>query len=815
MNFRAMLLPCLLGLGACANFAPTKQHDGDSDLVGVCIPKPCDAGSCGAFNDGCGAVLDCGGCDAPATCGGGGVQNRCGVAVQVADAAVTVTNNATESAAGATTTYTIVVTNQGPASLDDAALAVSFDSDLTGVAWSCVVTGVGTVSAASGSGAVAITVDLAPSASITCTATASIAASPSGAIEVTATIGTGSASDPDASDNSATDTDSIAAPTQADASISVSNGVTAIAPGAGTTYTVVVGNVGPAVLQGAQAAITFSAGLTNVSWSCAASTNASCGATGGSGNISTTVTVAPASTVTFTATATASTSAAGPHVVNATIGTGALNDSNSGNNSAQDSDAVIAPDITAIGFTPSQVGRSFRQGKGAVTMNVTGTTFTGVSSVTLGAFAVSGFVVNSPTSLTVSATIPHGAALGTADLVITGPGGSDTELAAVSVEPITSGPGGSDASGLGTDVSHYRTVTKALAMSAAGDTVRLQDGDYRGSDGESFPCCPTSGACVGAANVPGGVTLIVDPGSQAILSPTGSAACPSSGQRVAFTINDTTATIDGAFQLNNFLVGVHVRGATLTGQVTLRGVQINGATKNGVRIEGPIHVRMEPTDVGRISSVSGSTESGVYFTSSDFGVIPILTLANGVLLSGNTNGLETAGATRAVLTGDVELLANTNAGVLANGTSPFAGFDLDVDGGSALVGFYGNYLYGIVANGETRIRRAEFKNQFSSNDTDVFLQRGGTDGLQVGDAGSDDVVFDLRPNAGASETLGLVDARSITATATTLRAVAFIRSGGTTRHAAGNYAVDASPFWDFDPIGAGNTAGNSVQVLAP
>ena len=45
-----------------------------------CVPKTCAqlGASCGAVEDTCGNVIDCGDCEAPNTCGGGGVPHQCG-----------------------------------------------------------------------------------------------------------------------------------------------------------------------------------------------------------------------------------------------------------------------------------------------------------------------------------------------------------------------------------------------------------------------------------------------------------------------------------------------------------------------------------------------------------------------------------------------------------------------------------------------------------------------------------------------------------------------------------------------------------------
>jgi hypothetical protein len=53
----------------------------DANLIDACVPRVCsiEGASCGAIDDGCGGMLDCGTCSGLATCGGQGVANVCAI----------------------------------------------------------------------------------------------------------------------------------------------------------------------------------------------------------------------------------------------------------------------------------------------------------------------------------------------------------------------------------------------------------------------------------------------------------------------------------------------------------------------------------------------------------------------------------------------------------------------------------------------------------------------------------------------------------------------------------------------------------------
>ena len=90
----------------------------------------------------------------------------------------------------------------------------------------------------------------------------------------------------------------------ADLVITNTNGVSSVVVGATTTYTITVTNAGPATAANAVVTDIFPSALTGVSWSCAGTGGAVCGAAAGTGNINATVTVPVAGAATFTATGT-------------------------------------------------------------------------------------------------------------------------------------------------------------------------------------------------------------------------------------------------------------------------------------------------------------------------------------------------------------------------------------------------------------------------------------------------------------------------------------------------------------------------------
>ena len=124
----------------------------------------------------------------------------------------------------------------------------------------------------------------------------------------------------------------------ADLSISKTNGVNGLSPGAATTYTITVSNPSANAVSNVTVSDSFPASLAGCTWTCAASGTGSCPVAFGSGNISQSVVIAAGGTVTFSATCTVFNTASGSVVNTASVSY--ANDPASGNNSATDTDGL-------------------------------------------------------------------------------------------------------------------------------------------------------------------------------------------------------------------------------------------------------------------------------------------------------------------------------------------------------------------------------------------------------------------------------------------------------------------------------------------
>ncbi len=265
-----------------------------------------------------------------------------------ADLSITNTDGVTSVTAGTSLTYTITVRNHGPSTVNGATVTDTIPSKLNNASWTCTASsspGGASCAAPTGSGNINTTVNLAPAATVTFKLTATVLPTATGSLVNTASVASpSSAPDPVGSNNSDTDTDTINA--VADLSITKTNNVTSLVPGAQTTYTIVVSNAGPsAVLSSGAGAATVTdnlpANLTNASWTCAASTGSSCGQANGTGNINTTVDLLNGGSATFTLTATVVSTATGTLANTVSVAAPqSATDTNSGNNSATDTDAL-------------------------------------------------------------------------------------------------------------------------------------------------------------------------------------------------------------------------------------------------------------------------------------------------------------------------------------------------------------------------------------------------------------------------------------------------------------------------------------------
>ena len=133
----------------------------------------------------------------------------------IANLSITKTDGVTTVQPGGSLTYTIVVTNLGPADVAAAPITDTFPSSLTVNTWTCTAVA-GSSCAATGSGNArtgTVTLLSGDSATFTATVTLAAGAPPGSNLANTATVATpGFTVDPDTSNNSATDTDVIVLP---------------------------------------------------------------------------------------------------------------------------------------------------------------------------------------------------------------------------------------------------------------------------------------------------------------------------------------------------------------------------------------------------------------------------------------------------------------------------------------------------------------------------------------------------------------------------------------------------------------------------
>jgi len=127
-----------------------------------------------------------------------------------ADLKVTVADGKSKAVAGATDTYTIVVTNSGPSDVTGAVVTDNFPASFTGVTYTATQTGGASGFTGTGSGNISDTVTMPAGSSITYTAIGVISSSATGTISDTVTVTAPSGvTDPKLANNSATDTDTL------------------------------------------------------------------------------------------------------------------------------------------------------------------------------------------------------------------------------------------------------------------------------------------------------------------------------------------------------------------------------------------------------------------------------------------------------------------------------------------------------------------------------------------------------------------------------------------------------------------------------
>jgi trimeric autotransporter adhesin len=144
-------------------------------------------------------------------------------------------------------------------------------------------------------------------------------------------------------------------PDTADLSITKTDGVTSVAAGGSTTYTITASNAGPTGVTGATVADTFPADLT-CTWTCAGAGGGTCTASG-AGNINDSVNLPSGGSVTYSASCSIAPTATGMLTNTATV-TSSTTDPTPGNNSATDTNTITALTFVVTGMASPTAGGS-------------------------------------------------------------------------------------------------------------------------------------------------------------------------------------------------------------------------------------------------------------------------------------------------------------------------------------------------------------------------------------------------------------------------------------------------------------------------
>ncbi len=259
---------------------------------------------------------------------------------EVADLAVTKTDNVASLTPGNAVDYDIVVVNNGPSAVSGATLTDVVPASITGPSWTCSPGAGATCGSAAGTGDVSLNVDLAVGATVVVHLTGTVSPSAVGTLVNTAVIAPPiGVIDPNGANNTASDSDALNP--VADVSVAKSNGVVSQSPGATSSYTITVANAGPSAAAGVIIDDPLPTGVTSVSWTCSAGAGSACAAASGTGAINTTVDLAAAGTVTFTVSLQAGTSAGTlTNTVTATVPPG-VTDPDPSDNVASDTDTLV------------------------------------------------------------------------------------------------------------------------------------------------------------------------------------------------------------------------------------------------------------------------------------------------------------------------------------------------------------------------------------------------------------------------------------------------------------------------------------------
>jgi uncharacterized repeat protein (TIGR01451 family) len=473
----------------------------------------------------------------------------------IADVSIVKAGPATVNAAGGVT-YTLTISNAGPSAANGATFNDAVPAGITSINASCGSASGGSVCPGSVTVAgnnVSGTIPTLPSGGslvITINGTAPA----SGTLSNTGTVSPPSGTTDSNSGNNSSTVSTTVNPI-ADLSITKTDGVSSVNAGTTTTYTIVVSNAGPSAANGAIVTDPAVSGLSKSSVSCVAAGGAACpaGLTVAQLELGVAIPTLPASgSITLTVQATV-TATSGTVSNTATVSAPAgVTDSNSGNNSATDTDTVNpVADVSIVKAGPASVNAA-----AGITYTLTisnagpssanSATFSdavpaGITSINASCGSASGGAV-CPGSVTVagnnvSGTIPTLPAGGS--LVITVNGTAPSNGTTLSNTGTVSPPAGTTDSN---SANNSSTVSTTVNPVADVSIVKAAPGSVNAAAGISYTLTianagpsPANGATF-SDPVPAGITSI----NASCGSASGGAVCPAS---VTVAGNNVSGTI--------------------------------------------------------------------------------------------------------------------------------------------------------------------------------------------------------------------------------------------------------------------------------
>lgn len=260
--------------------------------------------------------------------------------IPLVDLSVEISDDTEEAVPGESVTYRLRVRHLSGPAIEDAQVVDAFPPELDCL-WTCVGIDGGICTPGQVHGDVLDTVDLPVGAELHYTASCAIAASARGSLENTATVELpASAHDPVAANNQSSDLDTVLQPT-VDVAVSLTDGVTSVAPGGPLAPTIEVHNAGPSAVDGVRVEVPFSADL-DCTWTCATFNGATCTAGPIVGDVSDFVDLPPTSHLRYDATCTVVAAAGSTLLQSATVElpVGVV-DSQPLNNAARDDDTQV------------------------------------------------------------------------------------------------------------------------------------------------------------------------------------------------------------------------------------------------------------------------------------------------------------------------------------------------------------------------------------------------------------------------------------------------------------------------------------------